>query len=159
VDNQAKTKLDEVFEKHEGHKKNLAEARQIEKQRMAASRRRFEQLRQEIIEAVFEETVSYLREHGYDARITRQKDGTGRRARHGNASITLEIFTDNRRNGEHPFVSAVWQQRSGEVQFSESTIARDRIGHRGPTIKAKADQISQNMVREQVLKLMAQIFT
>lgn len=155
-------KLDAAIEAHETSKRAAATAKQFAENSEQIFLAQFSEARDSIIRPAMEEIGNYIKGKGYDYEVTEEDDkpSLDHRSRSTPASITFTIFVGKRHYplNENPMLSVICEKGLERVRFHESTISRSRGGHSGSAGAVTLNELTEELIHEKILKVVAEVF-
>lgn len=160
--NEIKSKLDAAFHRHEASKRAAATAKREAETAEQVFLSEFVKARDTIIRPAMEEVGQYVKDKGYGYEVSTEDDkpSLDGRSRSTPASIRLTIFLDDRHHPmrENPGFSVICEKYERKVRFHESTMSPGRGGHAGSAGEAALTDLTNDMIQEKILKVVAEIF-
>ena len=156
-------KLGQLLDKHGQRQARDEKTQQDVKKAGDVFVEEFVKFRAGVIKPLFEEVGNSLKQHGHDYSVKEQEYGIGADKKTTDAGITLLIYPQGvNRDGhaEHEFpsysVSAVGYSKA--LRLHGSYMRPHSGGGAGPRGEYKLQQLSREVLEEDLLKLLAQVF-
>lgn len=157
-----KSKLDTAFEKHEASKRAAANAKEVAETKEQVFLREFIKARDTFIRPAMEEIGEYVKGKGYSYEVSTEDDmpSLDGRSRSTPASIRLTMFLGERRHPVHenPGFSVICEKGRQKVRFHECTMSPAHGGRAGPAGEAALPDLTNDLIQEKIMKVIAEVF-
>ena len=162
MQNDVKSKLDQVFQAHQQALSAAEQAKVVRRTKEDQAVQDFYQARETIIKPAMQAMGDYLKSNGYAFVISQEDDASSAQRSSGRASITLMFSltsqTPSRGGSEFPHFSAALYKDSAKVVFGESTISPGKGGYSSGCGEALISELDPNVIQAKIADTIAKAF-
>jgi hypothetical protein len=156
-------KLDQIFQKYDERQAEHRKVQQEAKKAEDVFLEDFANFRRDVVKPFFDEIGAYLKQKGHDFRIREQDYSVGEDKKTTDAGITLFIFPAGveprgHREYENPHYSVFATRYSKTLRLHGSNMRPGSGGSAGPRGEYKLEQLNRQVLENDLVKHLGDIF-
>ncbi|MCJ1883840.1 hypothetical protein LNN38_03165 [Pseudomonas sp. LA21] len=159
---EVKGALDSIFSAHAEKKREQVTAANELARRQFEFLEEFGRYAEQVVRPAFESVGEHVKKNGYDYRVASQPYKQDSRGVTTDPSITVYFIVPNdgkhRQLSEYPHLSVAANKGTQKVLLHESTMVPGRGGMSGGGTGIPLDQLTEDLIHTQLLKILGAVF-